>query len=79
MYDVMDVFRTTVTCCMWLVRRGHEDLAIEMRDEHLREWDDRTGEVWDEACDDLADYIGRKGETPEISLAQLDKVRVRHG
>jgi len=68
--DIYDTIRTNITCCAWLVRRGHPDLGLAMRDEFCAEWE-ITYDLWNDCLADLVDYVQRKGTTPEISIRQL--------
>jgi hypothetical protein len=65
----------TITCCTWLVRRGHADLAHDMRDEFCREWE-VPAQMWNDEVANLVDYVNRKGTTPEISTRQLMEVAI---
>lgn len=65
----------SVTCATWLSRAGHLDLALEFREEFLREWY-LDASHWNTKIDELIDWVQRKGETPEISVAQLRSVRI---
>jgi hypothetical protein len=67
--------RQCVTDSTWMVRRGYEDVAREMRDEFLREWEFPT-EWWNDAVDEFIEYVQRKGETPEVSTQHLLAVRL---
>lgn len=73
--EITAVVKTTVTDTTWLSRRGYLDLAHEMRDEFMREWEVPT-EVWNDAVDELIDYVSRKGETPEASIVWLLSIRL---
>jgi len=65
----------SVTCSTWLVGKGHTELALEHRDEFLKEWY-LDKEHWNAKVDELIDYVERKGETPEVSTEQLKAVRI---
>jgi hypothetical protein len=68
--DIYDIVKTTIACCTWLVRKGHPDLAHDMRDEFCLNWEARH-DLWNECLADLVDFVQRKGETPDISIRQL--------
>jgi hypothetical protein len=84
------IIKSHVTDATWLIRRSYvldrqvvpkntgalvRDLALEMRDEFMREWM-LVAEHWNAAVDELIDYVQRKGETPEISIGHLMAVRL---
>lgn len=63
-----------VASTTWLVRKGHQNLAIEMRDEFIIEWCVQPQD-WNSHVDRAIDYVRRKGETPGISEDYLRAVR----
>jgi hypothetical protein len=65
---------TSVTWCHAVLRRGHDDLARELRDDFLREWDVPDA-LWNDHVDSLIDYAERKGETPGVTVDQLQQIR----
>jgi len=52
---------STIACCAWLVKKGHVELAREMRDEFLQEWE-FPASIWNSEVEHLADYARRKAE-----------------
>lgn len=72
--DIEATINATVTSAAWIARKGHQELAIEMRDEFCVEWCVAPQE-WNKRIDDLRDYVRRKGETPHISERHLMAVR----
>jgi len=73
-----DAIQATVSCAMWLVRRGHPELAMQMREEFMRQWG-ISAEEWDAVVDELTSCAESQGDQPKMSLRQLEIVRVRAG
>lgn len=63
-----------VASTTWLVRKGYQALAIDMRDEFVIEWCIPPQE-WNSHVDRTIDYVRRKGETPGLSEDYLRAVR----
>lgn len=58
--EIEGTIQTAVSCAAWLWRRD-DGLAIQMRDEFMREWEVEPWR-WNESCDRLIGYAIRKGD-----------------
>lgn len=71
--EVEATIQTTIAAVAWLWRRD-DKLAIEMRDEFMREWEIPV-DAWNAGVDRLVDYALRKGDGP-APHAPFEAVRV---
>ena len=61
------VLQTAISCVAWLCRRD-DTMAMEMRDEFMRDWE-ITPKMWNDEVAVLVDYAIRKAEHPAAHAA----------